>query len=169
MISSYPRVDASLQFPEAAADMEKIIDVIRAIRARRAEMNVPPSKKATLHFRTEQRELFRRAEDFFLRLASASRIDFDAECPAEDAVSIVTDAATVLIPMADMIDFDRERTRLQGELSKTEGEIARLSQKLQNEAFVARAPAAVVENERQKLEKYQATKEALEQALAKLG
>ena len=87
----------------------------------------------------------------------------------DDAISIVTDAATVYIPMADMIDTEKERVRLAGEIKKTEGEIARLNGKLSNEGFLAKAPAQVVEGEKAKLEKYQATLEALKAALAKIG
>ena len=106
---------------------------------------------------------------FFEKLASASSLSVVDAYTADDAIGIVTDAATVYIPMADMLDMDKERARLAGEIKKTEGEIARLAGKLSNEGFLAKAPAAVVEGEKAKLEKYKATLEALTAALAKLG
>ena len=87
----------------------------------------------------------------------------------ENAVTIVTDAATVYIPLADMIDFEQERARLSAELARAEEDIARTEKKLANESFVAKAPAAVVDAERQKLERFRATRESLLAELHKLG
>ena len=103
------------------------------------------------------------------KLASASALEVVEGYAADDAVSIVTDAATVYIPMAEMLDLDKERTRLAAEIKKTEGEIARLAGKLANEGFLAKAPAAVVEGEKAKLLKYEDTLAALKTALEKLG
>ena len=88
---------------------------------------------------------------------------------ADGAVSIVTDAATVYIPLGDLVDFEKERTRLTAELTRVRGEITRLAAKLSNEGFVAKAPAAIVETERVKLGKYRETEAQLVDALAKLG
>ena len=169
MIAAYPTEKGKLAFTAEAEDMERVLDSIRAIRARRAEMNVPPSRRAKLFVVTRYPETYRNAIPFFEKLASASSLEIVDAYTADDAVSIVTDAATVYIPMADMIDLDKERARLSAELKKTEGEIARLAGKLSNEGFLAKAPAAVVEGEKAKLEKYKATLEALTAALAKLG
>ena len=169
MIATYPTENGKLAFTAEAEDMERVLDSIRAIRARRAEMNVPPSRRAKLFVVTRYPETYRNAIPFFEKLASASSLEIVDAYTADDAVSIVTDAATVYIPMADMIDLDKERARLSAELKKTEGEIARLAGKLSNEGFLAKAPAAVVEGEKAKLEKYKATLEALTAALAKLG
>ena len=169
MIAAYPTENGKLAFTAEAEDMERVLDSIRAIRARRAEMNVPPSRRAKLFVVTRYPETYRNAIPFFEKLASASSLEIVDAYTADDAVSIVTDAATVYIPMADMIDLDKERARLSAELKKTEGEIARLAGKLSNEGFLAKAPAAVVEGEKAKLEKYKATLEALTAALAKLG
>ncbi len=169
MIAKYPQYDAALDFSDDAEDMERIIGSIRAIRTRRAEMNVPPSRRAKLFIVTRYPATYAAALPFFEKLASASAMEIVDAYAADDAVSIVTDAATVYIPMAEMLDLDKERTRLAGEIKKTEGEIARLSGKLSNEGFLAKAPAAVVDGEKAKLAKYEDTLAALRTALAKLG
>ena len=169
MIASYPVFDESLTFGEEVEAMDRVIALIRAIRNRRAEMNVPPSRKAALYVVTPYGDTFRDAAVFFEKLASAASLTITDGYQADDAVSIVTDAATAYIPMGDLVDFEKEKARLSAELKKTEGEIARLEGKLSNQGFVAKAPAAVVEAERVKLEKYKATREQLVSALAKLS
>ncbi len=169
MIASYPVFDESLTFGEEVEAMDRVIALIRAIRNRRAEMNVPPSRKAALYVVTPYGDTFRDASVFFEKLASAASLTITDGYEADDAVSIVTDAATAYIPMGDLVDFEKEKARLSAELKKTEGEIARLEGKLSNQGFVAKAPAAVVEAERVKLEKYKATREQLMSALAKLS
>ena len=169
MISAYPRYDEALNFACDAEEMERIIGSITAIRVRRAEMNVPPSRRANLFVVTRYPETYEKAYPFFERLASAASLTVVGSYEKDDAVSIVTDAATVYIPMADMIDLEKEKARLTAEIEKTEKEIARAEAKLANTSFTEKAPAAVVEGERAKLEKYKATAEALRAALAKLG
>ena len=93
----------------------------------------------------------------------------DGYITADDAAQIVTDAATVYLPLSELIDTEKERARLQKELEKTQGEIKRLDGKLSNAGFVAKAPANVVEAEKAKLEKYKETLAAIEAALAKLN
>ena len=169
MIAAYPTVNEAHDYTADAEDMERVIGSIKAIRARRAEMNVPPSRRANLFVVTRYPETYTAAVPFFEKLASASSLSVVDAYTTDDAISIVTDAATVYIPMADMLDMDKERARLAGEIKKTEGEIARLTGKLSNEGFLAKAPAAVVDGEKAKLEKYKATLEALNTAFAKLG
>jgi valyl-tRNA synthetase len=169
MISSYPKFDEKLAYAKEEEKLEKIIEAIRAIRARRAEMNIPLSKKAKLFVVTKQKEVFEGAEMFFIKLAGVSELVLADGYDDENAVNIVTDAATFYIPMADVIDFDKERARLNAEIEKNNGEIERLVKKLSNENFTSKAPEAVINAERAKLEKYEATKEALLAALAKLG
>ncbi|MCQ2423905.1 MAG: class I tRNA ligase family protein, partial [Clostridia bacterium] len=169
MLEQYPEYRDDLTFPEDCANIERVIDAIRAIRARRAEMNVPSSRKASLHIVTRYPESFTPAtEPFFARLASASSMEVVDSYAEDGAVRIVTDAATVYIPMADIVDFEAERKRLGAELTNTENEIARLTAKLSNENFTSRAPAAVVEGERAKLDKYKAKLEGIKEALAAL-
>ncbi len=169
MISEFPRYNESLSFPEDEARMERIIAAIKAIRARRAEMNVPPSRKAKVYAVTKRAEIFADAGVFFEKLAGASELIITDAYSDENAVNIVTESATFYIPMSDVIDFDKERARLSAEMTKNDAEIERIEKKLSNENFVAKAPAAVIDGEKAKLEKYRATKEALLEALAKLG
>ena len=132
-------------------------------------MNVPPSKKAKLIVVTKYEESFKRAEKILTKLASASELVIADEYTSDDAVMIATDAGSMYIPLAEVIDFEKERARLTAEMTKNEAEIARLEKKLSNEGFVSKAPAAVIEGERAKLMKYLETRKALADALAKLG
>jgi valyl-tRNA synthetase len=169
MISAFPTYSADMSYEEEAQEMERIIGAIRAIRTRRAEMNVAPSRKAKLYIVTPYPETFGQSSHaFFVKLASASEVCLVDRYESDDAVSVVTDAATVYIPLSDIIDFEAERKRLESELKKIEGEIARLDGKLSNQGFIAKAPAAVVEGERAKLDKYLATKAGLLEAIQKL-
>ena len=166
MLKAYPEYSASLDFTEAA-DMEKVIDAIKAIRARRAEMNVPHSRRAKVYIATGNKTAFGEyCKPFFMRLAGASDVSIVDSYSEEGAVQIITDSAAVYIPLADMVDFAAERRRLEGELKACDGEIKRCEGKLSNEGFVAKAPAAVVDAEKAKLEKYKKQKLGIEEALA---
>ena len=123
MIDSYPEYNEALSFFADAEKMTKIIDAITAIRARRSEMNVPPSKKAKVFIETRYGDIFGAAsEAFFVRLASASEIcvaeKFNGEVSADNSVQIITDAATIYLPLSDIIDFEKEKARLEGEKAK---------------------------------------------------
>ncbi|MBQ4071156.1 MAG: valine--tRNA ligase [Clostridia bacterium] len=168
MISAYPTFDPELDFSAEEDSVNRIIGCIVAIRTRRAEMNVPPSKKAKLYVVTKYEDTFRRTEKILMKLASASELILTDAYTADDAVMIATDTGSLYIPLSDVIDFDKERARLGGELKKCEGEIERLEKKLSNEGFVAKAPEKVIEGERQKLAKYRETRESLLVAIAKL-
>ncbi len=169
MVSPYPEYDEKLIFDAEAESMNAIIDAIGAIRSRRAEMNVPPSRKAKLYFETKNPEIFGEiAEPFFKKLASASETELVNEAPDGQIVRIITGHATVYIPLGELVDLDAERKRLQAELDKNANEIKRLEGKLSNQGFVAKAPAAVVEGEKAKLEKYKEVRAGLEAALAAL-
>jgi len=169
MIDKYPEYTDSLVFTDAAADMEKVLDAIRAIRVRRAEMGVVPSRKAKVFIETKYADAFASSSAFFEKLASASSVEIVDSYDDDTAVRIITDSATIHIPLADMVDFEAERKRLQGELTTVEGEIKRAEGKLANEGFVSRAPAAVVDAEKAKLEKYKEKLESIKAAIAKLG
>ncbi len=168
MISSYPEV-SECAYGEAEEDIDRIITAITAVRARRQEMNVPPSKKAKLYVVTKYSDSFARAEKILEKLASASEVILTDSYESTDAVMIATDAGSLYIPLAEVVDLAKERERLTLEMKKNDEEIARLDKKLSNEGFVAKAPAAVVDGERAKLKKYLETKEALRTALEKLG
>ena len=173
VISRFPTPDASLAFAKDAEQMNRVITAIKAIRARRNEMNVPPSRKAKVYIATKYADAFNESTaPFFSRLASASEIEvaegFEGILSADDAVQIVTDSATILLPLSDIIDTEKEIARLSAEQKRLVGEIDRLSKKLSNEGFVAKAPAAVVEGERQKLAKYRENLDGVTAALAKM-
>ena len=175
MISAYPTYKDSLDFPEEAAEMERIIELIKAIRNRRSEMNIAPSRKAALFIATKYTSTFRPdTAPVFARLASASEMtvaeSFDESVVSADtAVQVITPSAIAYLPMSDLIDFEKEKARLTGEITKLKGEVARLAGKLSNEGFVAKAPAAVVDAERAKLVAAEEKLRATEEALAKLN
>ena len=169
MIAEYPKFDEALSYAAAEADVERIITCITAIRNRRAEMNVPPSKKAKLFVVTKYEETFKNASKILEKLASASEVIITDGYESDDAVMIATDAGRLYIPLAEVIDFEKERARLTAEMKKNDGEIERIEKKLANEGFVAKAPAAVIEGEKAKLAKYLEVRESLTVALAKLG
>ena len=168
MVAEYPHECAALSYPTEEEDLERIVKAIVAIRARRAEMNIAPSKRAKLFVVTKYHDTFLGASKILEKLASASEVILTDAYEADDAIVIVTDAGRFFIPMSDVIDFEKERARLTAELTRTEGEIDRLEKKLSNEGFVAKAPAAVIDGERAKLAKYKEAKESLIAAIAKL-
>ena len=151
MLAKYPEFDASLSYPEEEKTMELVIAAIRQIRNRRAEMNVPPSKKTKMFIVSPEKTAFsKETEYFFVKLAGASDVEFPEEYSDESAVRIISDKAVVFIPLADMIDIEKEIARLSDEKTKMLSEIERIDKKLSNEGFVAKAPAAVVEGEKAK-------------------
>ncbi len=169
MIKDYPVYNEALVFAADEANMEKVIDAIKAIRTRRAEMGVVPSRKAKLFIETKYPEAFAGSASFFEKLASASGMELVEAYDDDTAVRVITSAATVHIPLGDLVDFEAERKRLEGELKNVEAEIKRAEGKLNNEGFISRAPAAVVDAERAKLEMYKEKREGVIAAIAKLG
>lgn len=168
MISSYPAYDDKSIYEAEEEDIERIITCITAIRTRRNEMNVAPSKKAKLYVVTKYRDTFARCEKFLQKLASVSEMQLVDSYESDDAVAIATSAGNLYIPLSDVIDFEKERARLNAEYEKNENEIKRVSGKLENEGFTSKAPANVVEMERAKLKKYLETRDSLKEAIAKL-
>jgi len=156
MISAFPKYDESLDFPEAEKDMELIMAAIGAIRNRRAEMNVPPSKKAKLIVVTDKKDLFKAGGEFFIKLASASEVEVETTIDSvpENAVNVVVEGASLYLPLSELVDKDKELERLNKEKKDLEGEIKRVEGKLSNQGFVAKAPANVVEEEKAKGIKY---------------
>ena len=132
-------------------------------------MNVPPSRKAKVYIATKDGAFAPDTFAFFMRLASASEVQVVDSFSDDGAVQIITDSAAIYIPLADIVDFEAERKRLEGELKEMEAEIKRASGKLANESFTSRAPEAVVNAEREKLAKYEARKAGIEEALAALA
>ncbi|MBC8535447.1 valine--tRNA ligase [Feifania hominis] len=165
MLEQWPRYSESLHFAQEQTRMERVMEAIKAIRNRRSEMNVPPSKKAKVYIETEDAETFRRGAAFFERLASASEIEIGSHFELEGAVSIVTDGARIFIPLDELVDREKELARLAKEKKELEGELARIQAKLQNEGFLKKAPAALVDAEREKQNKVQDMLEKLEQSI----
>ena len=168
MISAYPEYDEALCFDKERADFEKLMEAIKAVRNRRAEMNVPPSKKAHLYIASAFKEAFESGSEFFTRLASASDVSVGASFGIADTVSVVTADATVYIPLAELIDIEKEKARLEKELKAAEDELKRLDAKLGNPGFVSKAPAAVVAGEKEKQTKTADKIEMIKAELAKL-
>ena len=146
--------------------MESVMEAIRAIRNRRSEMNVPPSKKAALYVLTSKPHVFQEGEGFIQRLAYADSVTLlDAE-PADlnGMVSCTTSDAKLYIPMCQLVDVAKELERIEKELEKAKKNLSGILGKLNNENFTARAPEAVVNAEREKANKAQALIEQLEQS-----
>ena len=169
MISDYPTFREDMVYEAEEADVNRIISAITAIRQRRAEMNVPPSKKAKMFVITNYADTFKNTEKILLKLASASEVILTDGYDADDAVMIATEAGSIYIPLSEVIDFEKERARLTAEMQKNDNEIERIEKKLSNEGFVAKAPEKVIEGERQKLKKYLEVRASLTEALKKLG
>ena len=168
MISRFPTYDPALDFSEDEVRMDRLIAAIRAVRNRRAEMNVPPSKRAEIIIDSALTDTFN--EDtavFFTKLAYASCVSFGKSAPA-DAVRIVTDCAQLYIPLSQIIDFEKERARLTKEKENLEKEISRLEGKLSNAGFVEKAPEKIVNDEREKLRKYKDTLTGVNDAIEKI-
>ena len=169
MVSDFPQYKAELAFADKEQEMGAVIEAIKALRNRRAEMNVPPSKKAHVYIKSAKKELFAKAEAFFVKLASASATEIvDDSFTGDGMVQAVTFDAVLYLPMAELVDVEAEKARLQKELESAESEIARAKGKLENESFVARAPQKVVDAEKEKVEKFTEKAAQLKAAIAAL-
>ncbi len=153
MIAKYPEYDEALSFAAEETEFERVMTAIRAIRNARAEKNIPPSKKAAVYVETEYADTFQNAAAFFERLAGASGLVVGKDFELGSTMQVVTESARIFIPMGELIDVQKERERLNKEKADCEKEIAFFEGKLSNEKFVSRAPEAVVNQERQKLQK----------------
>ena len=172
MISQWPVYDEKYVFADDEEKMEHIMTAVRAVRNRRAEMNVPPSKKALLNVVTKETELFCDGTKYFVRLASASSLAVSADesvFELNGCVSVVTDVATIYIPMAELVDFEAERKRINKELEEVEKKLAQINGKLSNEGFLAKAPAQVIEEQKANQIKLNEKAKLLKESLAKLG
>ena len=171
MICRYPEFREELSFPEDEVNFELVMDAIKAVRARRAEMNVPPSRKAHLFIVTGHEKAFLNGRSYISKLAYSSDVTVSSDLPenSDKMVSAVTDQARLFMPMADLVDFEAERIRLSKELEKTEKLLAGQNAKLANENFVSRAPEAVVNAERDKKTRLEALISNLKLSLNSLG
>ena len=159
MISSWPEYSDGLIYEKEEDSLRFIMDAIRGIRNARAEMSVPPSRKARLIFVSKDdviRKLARDSALYFAKLANVSEVDVreNEDGIPKGAVSVVMDGAALFIPLTDLLDIEKEMKRLEDEAENLEKEIARAEGKLSNEKFTSKAPAELVESEREKLRKY---------------
>lgn len=148
MISPYPEFDQKLSFPKEEEDMEKIMTAIKAVRNRRAEMNVAYSKKAEVYIATSSKDVFSVAEPFFKRLAFASKIEVGDSFDIPDSISVVTSDATMYLPLKELIDFEAEKKRLSKELEQTQKKLDQTNKKLSNQGFLSKAPEKVIEEQK---------------------
>ena len=171
MMQSYPEYSEALNFPEDEANFGMVMDAIKAVRARRSEMNVPPSRKSHLIIVTDKAKAFTDGEKFICKLAYASGVEVRAELPesADGMVSVITDNARMFMPMAELVDLEKERARMEKELANAKKQLDGQNAKLANENFVSRAPEKVVNAEREKKAKLEALIENLEESLKNLG
>lgn len=153
MLAKYPEYDSKLDFPRAVSQMEKIMEAIKAIRNRRQEMNVPPSKKARVYIATEFKDTFKQGEKFICKLASASEVELGDSFDIDGTVTIVTGSAKIYIPMDELVDKKAELERLNKELAQVEKRLAQSEGKLNNQGFVSKAPAQVIEKVKGQAEK----------------
>ncbi|MDR0951729.1 MAG: valine--tRNA ligase [Oscillospiraceae bacterium] len=171
MLQSFPEFSSALSFPEEEQEFEILTAAIKAVRSRRSELNVPPSKRARILVVSDRPQLFERGATYMTKLAYAESIEVIAEAPENPAgfVSVVTDAARLFIPLAELLDMEKELARLQKELEKARAEKLGQEKKLANESFLAKAPEKVVTAERERLEKAIALIANLEESVKQMG
>ena len=169
MTQSYPEYSESLSFTEDEKEFERIMAAVKAIRNRRAEMNVPPSKKAAVYIDTDFADTFSAGTVYMQRLAYASNVFVNEKCPSDGAVNVITADAKIFIPMEELINFDEERKRLEKELKKAEEDLSFFEKKLNNPGFIKNAPEAVIRKDRESAEKFRDKIELIKESLAKLS
>ena len=169
MKAPWPVYSEKLVFDEDEAKMEIIMEAIRAIRNRRGEMNVPPSRNAHVYIATDKTEEFNTATVFMQRLTSASDVTVGESFDIPNAVSIVTAHAKIYIPMGDLVDFEAERKRLAKEKENAEKKLAQINNKLSNPGFLSKAPQQVVDGQKAEAEKLTEKIKMIEESISQLG
>ena len=168
MVSKWPEYSADLDFADDEAEFERVVKAIRAIRVRRSEMNVPPSRKAKVVIESAYADTFNAGAVFFKRLAYAGEVEINQPIDDPSAVTIITDDAKVYMPLGDLIDFEAERTRLNKERDAVLKDITFVENKLNNPGFVSKAPEKVVAEQRKNLEVYKEKLAMLDERLKAL-
>ncbi|MDR6290168.1 valyl-tRNA synthetase [Inquilinus ginsengisoli] len=171
MTQPWPEYPAGLVDSQAAAEMDWVIRLISAIRTIRSEMNVPPAAELTATLRDASAETQRRLDThgaLIRRLARLAAIDVSDAAPAKGAAQAVIDEATLVLPLAGIIDLDKERARLTKEIDRLAGEVEKVDRKLGNAQFLEKAPDEVVEEQRERRAEAEAARERLQQALARV-
>ena len=161
MVSEFPRYNSKYAYKKEAKAFETVMDVIKAVRNIKTQLNCPPAKKVKLFLATPNKRLISANANSILKLAGASEIAFvesGAEV-GEKTLSQVTEGCTVFVPLGELVDIEKERERLSKELERVIGEIRRADGKLQNRGFIDKAPKNLVEAERAKLDKFIEMKE----------
>ncbi len=169
MLQPWPEADESLNFPGEEKAMEMIMEAISAIRTRRAEMNVPPSRKAHLTVATGEPEIFQLGIPFLKKLGYASDVTIAGADQSGDTagqVTVVTHAARLSMPLAELVDLEKEKARMEKELKKNTAELEKLDRKLQNPGFLNKAPAQVVASEQERAAKLRELTARLKEQLA---
>ncbi len=167
----WPEYKPELNFPQDEAAMEQVMEAIKAVRTRRGEMRVPPSKKAHITIVTADPTVYQAGERFILRLASATSVEFAAEPPADltGIVSCVTADAKLYLPLAELVDLEKEKARIEKELAKARKNLENIQKRLSNPSFVSKAPENVIAGVRDSESKAVALVSQLEESLATLG
>lgn len=173
MISDWPECRDEWHFAQEEQAVEMMKEAVRAIRTVRTDMNVPPSKKATVYVvadSQEVRDIFENGKVFFGTLGYASEVLVQADKTGigEDAVSAVLPQAVIYMPFAELVDVEKEIERLKKEEKRLTGEIARAKGMLSNERFISKAPESKVQEEKDKLEKYTQMMEQVKNRLEQL-
>ncbi len=165
MIKEYPKTENFADYSEAEQSFELVVEFIKAARNMRAELNVPPSKRVNYYITTEKTEIFGDSTEYLRRLAGANDVFINENCPTDKTVSVVSQGATALIAVDELVDKEKETARLQKEKEAVLKDISIISGKLGNQGFIAKAPPAVIESEQKKLEIANGKLEKLESSL----
>ena len=156
IVAKWPEYDEALSFPQEAKNLENVMALIRAIRTRRNEMNVPPSKKAHIYIDTAHPAPYEEASEFIARLAYGSKVEIGMSFDVQGAVTAVTDDAKALLPMDDLVDKAAETARLNKELANAQKQLDTVKAKLANEKFTSKAPQNVIDGVKANGEKLEA-------------
>ena len=156
IVAKWPEYDEALSFPQEAKNLENVMALIRAIRTRRNEMNVPPSKKAHIYVDTAHTAPYEEASEFIARLAYGSKVEIGTGFDVQGAVTAVTDDAKALLPMDDLVDKAAETARLNKELANAQKQLDTVKAKLANEKFTSKAPQNVIDGVKANGEKLEA-------------
>ena len=169
IVAPWPEYEEGHAFPQAEAEMKKVMELITAVRTRRSEMNVPPSKKAHLAIEAADTAAFEAEKEAIARLAYCSGVEVAQSVPqAEGSVTVVTAACRAYLPMDDLVDKKAETARLTKELEGAKKQLATAEAKLQNEKFISKAPQKVIDGVKDNAEKLREKVRGIEEALAAL-
>ena len=169
MISQFPKYDEKLDFTDDYKSFEKVATAIKAIRARRGEMNVAPSKKAAIHIVSPIGDVFNTSSAIIAKLASGSEVQIVDKCEIDNAVNIVTEDAKIYIPLGELVDFEAEKKRLNKEKDASEKLLQQINNKLSNEGFLSKAPEKVIEEQKEKQKALLDKIASLNEEIAKLN